>query len=393
VERGGNVTNLDCINYFITVKKNINIFKVPIAGMRYALDPNRVDAEIRLVCILRDDDCSSADLDDSKAVGSIDFSSTSAGGEYLIGVAGQEIADIAEFHGTQVLLQSTDIQTITATFDTTTSSNATSGNTVTVGLQGLSNPVHGSDVATRLKLALEANSNFSARYTVSASNGRKAAILASNKRATKLTFTQKVAGVAGNNFTPSFVSPMNNSGSTNNAAIAHPAIITFTGGATNKCKSAGDKAQDILASVVNSNFTGITGEGVTGSKFESWSFGNESTIGDLGLAVPLHDFNHEDYIVGLQIPYNSLRHATLGVTGDPIQGYEPRNFLMVTGHVDSGGQGSEANDESASVKFDPIDKYTGISGTLQDCELKYDAGATVYEVTLTFMPLDVIYGI
>ena len=83
----------------------------------------------------------------------------------------------------------------------------------------------------------------------------------------------------------------------------------------------------------------------------------------------------------------------MGTVGDPIQGYEPRNFMMITGHVDSDEQGSAANDKPASVAFDPTDKYTGISGTLKDCELKYDAGNTVYEVTLTFAPIDYLLGV
>jgi len=394
VERGGSVINLDCLNYFFTVKKTIPTLPIPVVGQRYALDANIVNAEIRLVCMLRDDDCSSSDLNDLKAVGSIDFSSTSGGDGYLVGGGAQIIPAIADFNGSQVKIQASDLSTITANFNTGTNSNSTTGNTVTVGLGGLSDPVKGSDVASRLKTALESNSNFNDRFTVVRGNGRLAATLPNNERQTKLTFTQKVAGAAGNNFSPEFVSPMNADNTIdNNESVPHPAVSTFTGGSSNNCRSAGDKAQDILANIVNSNFTGLLGKGVVGLG----TFGGENTLiewvdpnGGRGFT---DDINHEDYIVGLQIPYNSLRHASMGTVGDPIQGYEPRNFMMITGHVDSDEQGSAANDKPASVAFDPTDKYTGISGTLKDCELKYDAGNTVYEVTLTFAPIDYLLGV
>jgi len=394
VERGGKVINLDCINYFITVKKTVPQLSVPVTGMRYALDANMVNAEIKLICILRDDDCSSADLDAHKSAGSIDFSSTSAGDDYLIGSASQTIANIADdLNGAQLQFQSTDTSTFTATFDTSTTSHTQNGNNITVGLGSLSDPVKGSDVASRIKTALVANTNFNNRFSIVAGNGRKASLVPSNERAAKLTFTQKVAGTAGDNFTPSFISPANNTDSTNNSATASPALVTFTGGSSNNCRSAGDKAQDILANVVNSNFTGLTGEGFFGN-IPSTLVGGEASLGDhFEKFNPLGDLNHEDYVVGLQIPYNSLRHANIGSVGDPVQGYEPRNFLFITGHVDSNDQGSKANEKEASVAFDPTDKYTGISGTLVDCELKYEAGQTVYEVSLTFAPLDVILGI
>ena len=394
VERGGSVINLDCLNYFFTVKKNIPTLPIPVVGQRYALDANIVNAEIRMICILRDDDCSSSDLNDLKAVGSIDFSSTSGGQGYLVGENAQIIPAIADFNGSQVKVQASDLSTITADFNTGSNSNSTSGNTVTVGLGGLSDPVKGSDVASRLKTALEANSNFSDRFTVVLGNGRLAATLPSNEKATKLTFTQKVAGAAGNNFSPEFVSPMNADNTIdNNESVPHPAISTFTGGSSNNCRSAGDKAQDILANIVNSNFTGLLGKGVVGLG----TFGGEDTLTEWldpnGGRGYLDDINHEDYIVGLQIPYNSLRHASMGTVGDPIQGYEPRNFLFVTGHAKTEQQGSSANDEPASAVFDPTNKYTGIHGCITECNISYIAGDTTYSADITFQPIDMIMGI
>lgn len=401
VERGENrVINLDCINYFMTIKRTINVFSAPVIGMRYGLDLNRVQAEIRLTCILRDDDCSSADLDSQKSSASIDFSTTTKGADYLTGSTGQVVTDIANFNGAQIQIQATDETVYTATFDTSTSSNSTSGDTaITVGLSGLTGQAQGSDVASRLKAALEtsnhASNGFTAKFTMSLTNGRKAPILADSNKPTVLNITQKTAGMEGNNDqSPAFIDPFGNEASTNNTKFASPAILVFSGGTVNNCRSAGDKAQDLLANVVNSNFTGITGEGGLGDGAGLLTMiGGESTIGEwMGVDIALGDLNHKDYVVGLQIPYNSLRHASLGSVGDPIQGYEPRNFMMITGHVQSDDQGSAANTEPASVDFDPTNKYTGISGTLTECELKYDAGATTYEAILTFQPIDVILG-
>ena len=76
VERGeGRIISLDCVEHHITVRRNVTTKQVPILGQRVALDANSVAASIKLICILRDDDCSAADLVAQNASAYIDFSS------------------------------------------------------------------------------------------------------------------------------------------------------------------------------------------------------------------------------------------------------------------------------------------------------------------------------
>jgi len=101
----------------------------------------------------------------------------------------------------------------------------------------------------------------------------------------------------------------------------------------------------------------------------------------------------QDYIIGVQIPYNSLVNSSTPaeVSGVP-EGYAARNFIFGTGF---GNKDKDAvnNVESASVEYLISDRTTGIRGTVIQCEVNYQAGATVYMATVTFQPLDVIAGI
>ena len=194
-------------------------------------------------------------------------------------------------------------------------------------------------------------------------------------------FTQVSAGLDGNNTGPTYNAGDNNT-------LIGPSGQNFTGGTMNNCRSAGDKAQDLLANVINTNFTGVSG-GVgspLSEGFENWEI--DAISDDTGLVR-----GHDDYIIGLQIPYNSLKQASLGGVGEYVQGYASRNFLMMTGSVNTEEKGSAANVNPAGIAFDPKDKYTGIHGCLVGCDIKYDAGDTIYRATLTFMPIDIVVAL
>ena len=89
-----------------------------------------------------------------------------------------------------------------------------------------------------------------------------------------------------------------------------------------------------------------------------------------------------DYIIGIQIPYNSKIQAD----GDT---YVARNFFMPTGlNKKAKDKGSEANTLPASTTFSTGDEYTGIQGTVTKMDIFYDAGATVYGFRMDFSPVD-----
>ena len=90
----------------------------------------------------------------------------------------------------------------------------------------------------------------------------------------------------------------------------------------------------------------------------------------------------DDYIVGLQIPYNSLLHAPVDASLLP-NGYGTRNFMIVTGLTSPDAQNAQGNANPASVKFDSRDSTTGIRGTVTQCNFTYNASETTYAAEIT----------
>jgi hypothetical protein len=196
-----------------------------------------------------------------------------------------------------------------------------------------------------------------------------------------------------------------------------PAITPFFGGATGTKKSAGDKAMDLYGILNNSTTkngaalqTGILGgvmllAGVAAAPAIAAGAGVSAgaalaTTGAVGvagasammggLASGLAWWNHEQgYILGIQIPYNSMIQAGDGEL------YTARNFFMPTGGVATGGTGSDfdktsdsnTTSASTSMNFNTGEK-AGIQGSVQKMDITYNAGETVYEFNMIFAPVD-----
>lgn len=140
----------------------------------------------------------------------------------------------------------------------------------------------------------------------------------------------------------------------------------FGGGTDSVKKSAGDKAMDLYGVINNSTRRSLR-----------------------GLLNPVSSIfradSEKDYIVGIQIPYNSSIKATGGDL------YVARNFFMPTGLFFNGKQKtSEGNDEPASVEFAEslLGTTTGIAGSIQKFDITYDAGESVYNFNMIFAPID-----
>ena len=98
-----------------------------------------------------------------------------------------------------------------------------------------------------------------------------------------------------------------------------------------------------------------------------------------------------DYIVGIQIPYNSLVQKV--ATDASNDGYVTRNLLMVTGVRSIEEQSSIGNNNPFGTDFNVSSKFTGIRGTIVGMNFGYDAGNNIYEGSLTFQPADMIVGL
>ena len=159
-----------------------------------------------------------------------------------------------------------------------------------------------------------------------------------------------------------------------------PSFSTMVDADTSSCFSAGDKMQNLISVVVNNGVIGVVG-GIGTSQKVSVDF----SLGDYFSDVPF-----DDYIVGLQIPYNSFNGIAdiYGTTAEKVpQSYSARNFYYGTGFMNKRKNAAQ-NTRLASSDFDVKDRSSGIRGTVSAIDFDYQAGETVYTATVTFQPLD-----
>ena len=238
------------------------------------------------------------------------------------------------------------------------------------------------------------NGELGSHYTATVEDGFANGATTTNA-VLKIVHKSYPTSVVGNvitTHTPRLVSP-----STGGNQFNAPDLYTFSGGATSKTKSAGDKVQDLYGILNNSKRNSILREGFSSlgtfgmmgrivnaaSSFKSGNSIGESALD--GFAI----LPKKDYIVGIQIPFNSK----IEVTGSSE--YEGRFFYMPTGgqHLGTLGEiqpenkGAEAA-PLTSTTFNVMDQWTGISGTVSKMDVNYDAGESVYGFTMQFLPIN-----
>lgn len=382
IRNDGAVLTVDVTDYSMNITRSVPVMPVPVLGERYGIDLNMVTADFKLNVILADDDCAASAFEATAASASIDFSAlaNSDGGEHQSYISGGsvQLSDLNDRFfeiETTYTNESTIRAPVRIKFDSSTSTHSDSNTppTVVVGIQGVTTD---NGLASAVKTACEAatftdtltstgGTDFSDAFTITTSNGLKT-------NNAKLTFTQKEKGAKGNSETPKF-----SKGFTNFI----PLHETFGGGNAKSCRSAGDKLQDLIAYVGNASLLGTSGSALAGRADPDDS--NALIESDISLS----DKQTADYIVGIQIPYNSLITST-----SAQEDYIERNLIMITGRADANQQDSTANNLDVGVKFDPTNKFTGIAGTVVAMSFNYIAGENVYEGSLTFMPVDFIVG-
>jgi len=405
--RDDKVIKLDCTDYVIQVTRGIHVMPIWFTGERLGGDVNSVSSTIRLNCVLRDDeDCGSATSStavDIAAEAYMDFTRTSSysyvagtGTSDLIWLTGDGIEDEDEgavspsdIDGCRIRITSSD-----GTRFELLLKNAAQDNTAS----GISNYQEGGDTIYQRQVGIQnANTSvefvdaiFDAIYDGTDSNWEYATdkhfkekitmvkdigTIALGEEPVKgaLTLTQVVKGTTGETNTPTWHQAVNSV-----TTVSGPTFSVFSGGGGGDCFSAGDKVQNLLGVTVNNSVLGALG-GLYNTKVEGEAiFGGKT-----------------DYIIGLQIPYNSTvaldLQSSIEVQGVPA-GYEARNFIYGTGFGNK-NKDAASNTKGASTTFDVGDRMTGIRGTIIQCEFNYTAGATIYEAAITFQPLDVMVGI
>ena len=410
VRRDGDPLYLHCTDYTFGLNRAVPAIPVPVLGERIGADLNLVMADIRLNCILTDDDCSGTTQAASAASGYIDFSTlgafTATGEEDAVdtlmsGDAGE--VTIADLNGKSFSIRTTHqantgAAAIKVEFDTSILpvNSVAATNVLTAGLNGVAST--GAALATALEAAFTGHggafapaitstggTSFGSAFTV-VQNGADSGppedfCFNPHLGNCRIILTQAEIGAAGNSATPFFWT---------DDAEEHPAspeVQTFGNGTnTHSCRSAADKMQDLIANVANSN----VGGGGVGSAFNIMGGKTDRGGWDSDVSLNLRG-SADDYIVGLQIPYNSLLHAPVDASLLP-NGYGTRNFMIVTGLTSPDAQNALGNANPASVKFDSRDSSTGIRGTVTQCNFTYNASETTYAAEITFQPIDKIFG-
>jgi len=164
-----------------------------------------------------------------------------------------------------------------------------------------------------------------------------------------------------------------------------PVIHSFSGGKRgNKVKSAGDKVQDILGIVANSqNYQQNSNGTFTGavfdfaSKFTAIAEGRDEDVTGTG-----------DYIIGIQIPYET--DVTLGL--NLLDGaVSQRNFYTTFGDADSDEKIGTTNTIHASLPFNPSarkHRTNGIKAVVTDFVAMHDAQERLYNFTMKLIAVD-----
>ena len=228
------------------------------------------------------------------------------------------------------------------------------------------NTTRAASLATAIKTLVDAE--YSSSFSTSLLNETRFGTTITNGI---VKITQATVGKSGNNNTPTFTTRTGTISSTKK-----PQMTVFRGGIDAEKKSAGDKVQDLYGIINNSRRTG----GLRGNKdfFLKPTLYRRNGEND-GFIRPTD--NSGDYIVGIQIPFNSMINV-----GNET--YVARNFHMPTGRNKSPEDKGATAAMAVGTEFSETDKSTGIQGFVKKLSIDYDAGETVYTFKMIFLPVD-----
>ena len=215
-----------------------------------------------------------------------------------------------------------------------------------------------------------------------------------NEANTQILVQQVTKGVSGDRDAPTYTSY-----NTDMREARMPYARIFRGGrgqgTADPQLSAGDKVMNLYGILNNSDNATILSRiqaidrpswaGGTGDR-KKWH-GGAHTTNDLALAAQDPRGNFGDYIIGIQIPYNSIYHAEVG------EKYNVRNFFMPTGASIMPAQKSTANSEPADKTFfghASTGDFSGIKGTVQKATFTRLGGEPIWSFTIIFAPIDMI---
>ena len=413
VQENGKLIELDATTMTLTTERKVGGAPLPFTGsMRFGADFNVNTALINIQGVIVDDREGSSS---AKASSLINFGRKSGAGSgvpwasyaniraLLNSIAVSRRIRLKSTNGSSNVVSFTESGSLISGEVAAYSSNGGAGSTPTILVYLSSDLQSASDstvdaaqnlLAKKIAAALTAyiGAQLSSKFTASLVNTSNQE---GNRDAYGVKITQAVFGTGGNNSTPFFNRTINTN-QYNSPSFEAPLVTLFSGGTTGGKKSAGDKAMDLYG-ILNNSVTdagrklaggvaivgGIAGAVLTGGA--GIVAGGAVALAGLNVLVNPLDNDEKDYIIGIQIPYNST------ITASDGELYTARNFFMPTGFGKHGLLKTSVNNtNAASVKFDTSDAFTGIQGAVQKMDISYDAGETVYNFNMLFAPVDVL---
>tara|TARA_B100001778_G_scaffold334949_1_gene349423 strand:- start:2773 stop:3885 length:1113 start_codon:yes stop_codon:yes gene_type:complete len=358
VREDGGLISLNATQIALSTEREFGPNSMPFAGsQRLALDLNINKAIIRIDGFFSDD---------TQATGA---AAAEAKINFNVNTAKQSFVSSSNL-GAFFSLTDSPTLVLKSTSGTLSSIVFTEDNTATTGYNSSTNVLKvnvASTTALQLANAVSSaiNDQHSSLYTASLYD---ALDRDGNSQTNSGVLIKQVSnGKAGNNkSTPSF---------STGYFFLPPQVEKFSGGRDAEQKSAGDKAQD-LYSIVNNSSRTLRKVAYDAMPDFLFLFGKQAVedrnrfIGGSG----------SDYIVGIQIPYNSKIEAGNNE-------YTAKNFFMPTGFFNKNEKDS-TNAKPAGVEFDETNDFTGIQGGISSMDIIYDAGEAIYNYTMTFLPAD-----
>lgn len=354
----GDFIELNATKLVLSTDRKFGPKSMPFSGNnRLSIDLNLNKAVILIQGFFSDDEVTT---DSSKASATIDFGYHIQPGSLRREVCNVENLDKLFATDQNFKLRLNDINGVARNINIVIGG-STSYNDSTKTLTVV-NSISAADLALQVKNAID--TSYSSYFTVERVDGEdhEYDILSNSK----LIITHAVAGTGGNNASlPGFEND------SKYYVIYPPNTTSFSGGKNAIRKSAGDKVQDIYSILNNSSRSTLraTITNPINALFSENKYGELRSSGS-------------DYIVGIQIPFNSL----IEPVGDT---YVSKNFFMPTGWLDKDEKSSE-NALTSGTTFNETNNFTGISGGVKSMEISYDAGEAIYNFDLTFLPSDVL---
>jgi|MDSZ01.3.fsa_nt_gb predicted GNAT family acetyltransferase len=375
VREDGELIELNATQIALSTERTFGPKAVPfMQSERVAIDLNINNASIRIDGFFSDDTQASVA---TSAQARINFNLTNEGKTFCTtnNLGNMFALNDDNFAGSRVLALSSSSSTdITMSRETTSS--ATSYNSSTDVFKIQTTVTNAVTTAQGIASALVTAINDQHSSTFTASLYDAVDIDGNIQSNTGVLIVNDTAGRAGNSpFLPVLLSGRQG------PAFRPPNTQFFSGGADAVTKSAGDKVQEIY-SIINNSSINTTKQISETAIFKSFLEHVVSPFAtSMGTTIQdSSELNFTDYIVGIQIPFNSK------ITAGSNE-YTAKNFFMAT-TISGKDDKDSTNNLAAGTVFSRSNQYTGIQGGLKSMDIVYDAGEAIYNYTMTFLPSD-----